>query len=130
MARKELIVDDLDGSDGASTVTFSFEDHKWEIDLAPANVEKLAKVLQPFVNKAREVAKKSSSNGNGESVAARLWAQQTGIDIAPKGKIPTDILEKYRAWKLEEGKRRAAEMTAGKSADKPATTAPAEPVKQ
>lgn len=45
MAKAELIRDNLDGSDGAETVTFAFADRKFEIDLVEANRAKLEKAL-------------------------------------------------------------------------------------
>ena len=59
MARRmlERCFDDLDGrplESGPST-TFGLGGKSYEIDLSPANLEKLRDVLEPFVNAARPI---------------------------------------------------------------------------
>lgn len=111
MARKEVLIDDLDGTtEGATTFRFSVGDSSYEIDLAPANTEKVEKLFATVIAKSRDVTKGKNGNGNGgQSVAIRAWANAHGVEVSPKGKIPADVVEKYEAWKAEEVKRRGAE---------------------
>jgi len=50
-----IVTDDLDGSENAETVSFSFDGAAYEIDLAKANRAKLEKALAPFIGAGRPV---------------------------------------------------------------------------
>ena len=68
MARREIIVlqDDLDGSEkDVRVVKFGFEGVNYEIDLGPANFDKLAQVLAPYVAVARKDASSRRAAGAG-----------------------------------------------------------------
>ena len=54
-------IDDLDGSDASSTVTFALDGRSYEIDLSEDNAAKLRDALAPFVDAARK------SGGRGAS---------------------------------------------------------------
>jgi hypothetical protein len=109
MARKEVLIDDLDGhTEGAPTIEFAFDGQAYEIDLAAANAEKVAKMLAPVIAKAREVTKKGAAP-NGESVAVRLWAKQQGVELSAKGKVPKTVVEQYRSWKAEQAGQKAVQ---------------------
>lgn len=47
--------DDLDGTEGARTVTFALEGQAFEIDLAPENRTAFTSMLRPYLSKARSV---------------------------------------------------------------------------
>jgi hypothetical protein len=47
------LTDDIDGADGAETITFGLDGQTWEIDLAKANRDRFARVLAPYVAVAR-----------------------------------------------------------------------------
>ena len=55
MAKKTVVtvVDDLDGSESAETVTFAYGGTTYEIDLGPANRDALNAALSPFISAAR-----------------------------------------------------------------------------
>jgi Lsr2 len=57
MAKKVIIVDDIDGSDGDGIVTqrFSLGSDYYEIDLCPQNLLMLRAALEPFVSAGRRV---------------------------------------------------------------------------
>lgn len=103
MARKTIvqILDDFDGSEGASTVTFSLEGKAYEIDLSAENKAKLVDALAPFVKVARSAsAGRASSKGSRKDLAAiREWANANGYEVSPKGRIPFDVVEAYDAAK-------------------------------
>ncbi|MEO3937464.1 histone-like nucleoid-structuring protein Lsr2 [Dermatophilaceae bacterium Soc4.6] len=52
MAQRTIVTvtDDLDGGDGAETVTFSFKETVWTVDLSSRNQQRLLKALEPFIN--------------------------------------------------------------------------------
>ena len=57
MAKKVIIVDDIDGTEGDGIVThrFSLGSDFYEIDLCPQNLLSLRTVLEPFVSAGRRV---------------------------------------------------------------------------
>jgi len=49
------ITDDLDGSEGARTIRFSWQDTAYEIDLSDENRNQFVRVLQPYITAGRKV---------------------------------------------------------------------------
>jgi Lsr2 len=108
MAKKThvTITDDLDGSENAQTVSFGFEGLSYEVDLAKKNKAELQKAPAPFIEAGRKVSthprRRGTDHGRpgGSSVdrgAVRAWAAQNGIQVAERGRISADVLERYRA---------------------------------
>jgi hypothetical protein len=93
MVARQILYDDLDNSEGASTIRFAVEGQAFETDLSDANAERLARALEPFVRVARPVGKKAVDNG--ESALIREWAARNGIDVN-QGRIPAEIVEQYK----------------------------------
>lgn len=96
MARKLEVThtDDIDGTPGAKTVTFGFNNRWYEIDLSKGNAEKLKEVLKPYLRKARATAPPKQQPN--EAKVIREWANNNGYELAEKGRIPRDIVEAYR----------------------------------
>lgn len=99
-----VVSDDLDGSEGAETVTFGLDGMMYEIDLAAKNRAKLAKAMAPYVDAARKVRPRrarSSTNSRprtrGESTAIREWAKQQGLQVSERGRISADVMHQYDA---------------------------------
>jgi len=95
-----LITDDLDGSSAAEAVSFSFEGRAYEIDLGPANRERMRKLLQPFIEAGRRAGRRRPSrsvSSRRESAAIRAWAMDQGFKVAERGRISADVIEKYNA---------------------------------
>lgn len=95
-----VVTDDLDGSPAAEAVSFSVDGTAYEIDLGPANRQRMQKALQPFIDAGRRVGRRRPSR----SVAARLetakiraWAIEQGLDIAERGRLSADVVSKYHA---------------------------------
>ena len=49
------LVDDIDGSEAVTTVSFSLDGHSYEIDLSESHLSALREALAPFVSAARAV---------------------------------------------------------------------------
>lgn len=95
-----VITDDLDGSAAAEAVRFSFGGSAYEIDLGPANRERMQKSLQPFMEAGRRVGPKRPARRTAslvDTAAIRTWAQGQGLEVAERGRISADIVEKYNA---------------------------------
>jgi hypothetical protein len=103
MARKVIttVLDDIDGSEGAETVTFSYKGVAYEIDLSDENAQKLEDALEPYVSAGRKVGRGTSSKAkSGSSVdlnAVRAWAADNGIEVAPRGRVAASVIEQYEA---------------------------------
>ena len=67
----------------------------FEVDLAGANIDKLEKALAPFIQVAREVVKRPTTNTQASLI--RAWAVTKGIAVPQKGRIPAAITEQYEA---------------------------------
>jgi hypothetical protein len=99
------LVDDLDGNEADEQVEFSVDGKVYEIDLSAANSAKLRDALAPFVSAARRTGGRRRSAGSIATVrpsvdreqnqAIREWAQQRGMKISERGRIPSNVLEAY-----------------------------------
>jgi Lsr2 len=110
------LVDDLDGSEAAETVTFGFDGRTYEIDLSDDNAARLRDAFAPFVAAAR----KAGSGGSGgtrrgrrqpvaqeeprparstreQTAAIRQWARENGHQVSERGRIPKAVIEAYQA---------------------------------
>jgi hypothetical protein len=96
-----VITDDLDGSEGARTVVFSFDGVGYEIDLAEGNRAKLEEALAPFIAAARKAGRsRRGSSRPSQSVdraAVRAWARQEGLNVSERGRISAEVLSRYEA---------------------------------
>lgn len=105
------LVDDFTGEpieDGAGrTVRFGFDGAEYEIDLSNDNIEELSSTLERYVRASRRVSGRSrgrssgggsrrSSGGSSETAAIREWAESQGLKVASRGRIPADIVERYK----------------------------------
>ena len=92
--------DDIDGSDAAETVRFALDGVQWEIDLSQRNANRLRNSLSDFIAHGRKVGgkrRKSTSSNQTDTKAIRKWAEATGIEVSARGRIPTEVVERYRA---------------------------------
>jgi Lsr2 len=95
------VVDDLDGSTtNVKTVEFGFAGVTYEADLGPANLDKLASALAPFVTVARKKGARSRSTMTIIQVPAdnsviRAWAAANHISIPARGRISEAIRQQY-----------------------------------
>jgi hypothetical protein len=97
------ITDDIDGSEGAETVSFSFDGQNYEIDLGRKNHDKFKKGLQPFIDSGRRVGRQGAArSGRGrssrkDSSAIRTWAAEQGLAVSERGRIPAAVVAQYEA---------------------------------
>ena len=97
------VTDDMDGSEGAETVTFGLDGQSYEIDLNHKNQAKLKKGLQPFIDSGRRLARSSAARPahskapKRDSAAIRAWAAEQGLPVSERGRIPATVLAKYEA---------------------------------
>ena len=102
MATKVLttLQDDIDGSDAVETVRFALDGVEWEIDLSERNANRLRNSLSDFMAHGRKVGgkrvRKSASSHEVDPKVIRKWAEAKGIEVNARGRIPAEIIERYR----------------------------------
>lgn len=105
----ETFTDDIDGTDGAETVTFAFDGTSYEIDLSERNKARLAKALDPFIGVARR-------SGRRERPAARKAAgrKTAGRTATIWSSLSAEEKDRMRAWGT---RRKLTTKTARRIAD-------------
>ena len=109
MAQKiqTLLIDDLDGGQAEDTVRFGLDGAEYEIDLSAKHAEAMRKALEPYVNAARRAsgsaARRPGRNGRRaatagpDSTAVREWAKAQGIEVKDRGRVPAELVVKFKA---------------------------------
>jgi hypothetical protein len=100
-----LFIDDLDGSPAEGTVRFGLDGTDFEIDLSEGHAQALRGALAPYVSAARRGPGsrrpsrrgRTASTGGPESAEVRDWAKNQGIDVKDRGRIPAELVVKFKA---------------------------------
>jgi hypothetical protein len=98
-----LVTDDIDGSAGAGPVVFGYQNASYEIDLTPQNKAKFEEALAPFIQAARRTPGGAARRATRttahrlDRAAIRTWAREQGIAISDRGRLSTEIINKYKA---------------------------------
>lgn len=103
------LIDDLDGSSEAKTISFGLDGQVYEMELGEKNEAKLRKFLAPYIESARTKGRRSGANGaqkggkansrskSPDPAKVREWAAGQGIEVAGRGRIPKEIVDQYKA---------------------------------
>jgi hypothetical protein len=103
MATKVLttLQDDIDGSAAVETIRFAINGVEWEIYLSDRNANRLRNSLSDFIAHGRKVGGKRERNATSsrefEPKDVRQWAEANGIEVNSRGRIPAEIVERYRS---------------------------------
>ena len=96
---KPILLDDVDGSQAASTVQFGYQGVQYEIDLSDENAKKFQELMQPWVDAGRRTGgrRRSGTAVKSKTKAAEIreWAREKGLDVPDRGRIPVEIRERY-----------------------------------
>jgi hypothetical protein len=101
-----LFIDDLDGSEAKSTVRFGLDGTEYEIDLNAEHAQALRDVLARYVHAARRAGGgarrparggRRASAGGVDSTEVREWAKAQGIDVKDRGRVPAELVVKFKA---------------------------------
>lgn len=106
MARREVthFFDDLDNTqlteDSVHILHFSVNGVDYVLDLSEDNADGFRRLLEPYIAAARTVkstraARRERVSTRNDSRAIRQWAQEQGMQIADRGKIPHQVIEAY-----------------------------------
>ena len=108
MAQKvqTLFVDDLDGSAAEGTVRFSLDSTDYEIDLNTEHAQALRDALAAYISAGRRASggarrpartgRKASANGV-NTTEVREWAKAQGMDVKDRGRVPAELVVKFKA---------------------------------
>jgi len=109
-AMVEVLVDDLDGSEGAETVRIGWNGEWRELELSKKNLSALSRALDTYWNVSRAVARDGRGIGRRRSARARssrpakgtrdpkvirAWAIDNGISVPARGRIPSGVERQY-----------------------------------
>ena len=108
MAQKiqTLFIDDLDGSEAEGTVRFGLDGTEYEIDLNAEHAQALREALARYVQAARRAgggarrparAGRRAPGGGVDSTEVREWAKAQGIEVKDRGRVPAELVVKFRA---------------------------------
>jgi hypothetical protein len=108
MAQKiqTLFIDDLDGSPAEGTVRFALDGAHYEIDLNAVHAKDLRTALARYTEAARKIigGTRRPARNTGKTAADGLstteirdWAKANGFDIKERGRVPADVIAKFRA---------------------------------
>ncbi len=106
----DVLVDDLDGSEGMETVRIGWNGDWRELDLSKKNLASLSKAFDKYWNVSRPVsadgrtsrrrrpkttASTRSAKAGRDPKLIRSWATDNGISVPARGRIPNDIERRY-----------------------------------
>jgi hypothetical protein len=103
------MVDDIDGSAGAESISFALEGIAYEIDLSAANAQKLRDALATYIAHGRKVGgrrTRATRSGRGRSAAAvdrdqvaviRDWARRNGHEVSDRGRLSAAVIAAFEA---------------------------------
>jgi hypothetical protein len=117
------LIDDIDGGTAHETVRFALDGIDYEIDLSSKNSKKLRGELAGYIEKGtkvklnggpgRSAGKSRGRPDRDQNQAIREWALAKGLEVAARGRISGEIIDRYHA---EAGKgTKAASQTAVKT---------------
>jgi hypothetical protein len=100
-----LFLDDIDGGAAEGTVHFALDGTDYEIDLNREHSYELRATLAKYIEHARRAGgttRRTGARGGRRAsvvdmVAVRAWARENGHDIKDRGRVPADLVAKYRA---------------------------------
>jgi hypothetical protein len=109
-ATVEVLVDDLDGSEGAETVRLGWNGEWRELELSTRNLASLSRALDRYWDVSRPVSRNGQSSSPRSSKSTRsprrtkarrdpkmirAWAVDKGIAVPTRGRIPGDVERQY-----------------------------------
>src|SRR3954452_44374 len=125
MAQRVVLIDDFDESEATKTVEFSYKGRQYALDLNDEHAAEFDDLLTRYVQAARDITQpashatagrrqrqsgRSAGGRSAEEVAAiREWARANGLEVADRGRLPKELLERYED---AQGKGQAAPSAA------------------
>jgi hypothetical protein len=102
----ERLVDDLDGSEAAHSISFGVDGLAYRIDLNDKHADELRTKLNPYLEAARRIrnepargrgALRAAAKDKDRNPAIRQWALDAGVELPSRGRIAGAVQEAYEA---------------------------------
>ncbi|GAB3879508.1 histone-like nucleoid-structuring protein Lsr2 [Terrabacter terrigena] len=108
MAQQKVVtlIDDLDGTQAAETITFAVDGGTYEIDLSEKNATAMRESLRRYVAAARKAGAQAAtgrnrvtipSTGHSRNAEIRAWAHTNGHTVPARGRIPQKVVSAFDA---------------------------------
>lgn len=111
---KVQLVDDLDGSEAAESVSFALDGAQYEIDLNDENASQFRELFMQYVSAgrklggrvraaapaerpARSTGRRSRADGEPDPKEVRAWAESQGIEVSKRGRVPANLMAQFSA---------------------------------
>lgn len=99
------LISDISGEEIAEgkgeTIEFSYRGTSYKIDLTDKEAADFDKSIAKYLEQAAKIGgRRKASAGSPSGYSAkevRAWAKAQGLDVPERGRIPGDIVEKYKA---------------------------------
>jgi hypothetical protein len=107
-----LFIDDLDGSTAEGTVRFGLDGTEYEIDLNARHAKELRDALARYVDAARQAGGSARKPARGSrrgkagglnTTEVREWARAQGIEVKDRGRVPADLMVKFKSATSRQG---------------------------
>ncbi|WP_280843751.1 MULTISPECIES: Lsr2 family protein [unclassified Streptomyces] len=105
------VLDEAGNGTGETRLETKWDYIPYEVDLGPESREKLLDAFLDFVNVGREVTETSRPASGQTSIPAqstgpdpakvRAWAQENGIEVNAKGRVPHSVIAQYEKAQQE-----------------------------
>lgn len=98
-----LLTDDIDGSPAEETIRFALDGTNYEIDLNKEHASEFRQAVKPYADAARKAGTparrsgRSSRRGNPDPSEVRAWAKAEGLAVNDRGRVPEELIVKFRA---------------------------------
>jgi hypothetical protein len=101
-----LFIDDIDGSAAEGTVRFELDGTEYEIDLNAEHAQQLRDALAAYMRAGRRVNGSSRRPAHGgrrgtasglNTAGVREWAKAQGIEVEDRGRVPAELVVKFKA---------------------------------
>lgn len=89
------------------TVRFGFAGDEYEIDMTAEEQAAFEEKFSPYLAAARKLPNRRKKRGQKAAAAApqetmnteeiRAWAREAGHDVKDRGRVPSDLVAKYKA---------------------------------
>lgn len=101
MAKRMVVehTDDLDGSPADECIRFGLDGVAYEIDLTRAHAAQLRDAFARYVGLGRRRGRPPAMHveTDVDPNAVRAWARAHGITVNNRGRLPADLVERFRA---------------------------------
>jgi len=101
-----LFIDDIDGSAAEGMVRFGLDGSEYEIDLNAEHAKQLRDALAAYIRAGRRVSGGARRPARGmrrgsasalNTTEVREWAKAQGIDVKDRGRVPAELVVKFKA---------------------------------